>query len=106
MMCFLPADTWIRLVLWMLVGLDIYAMYGIKHSKLEPGKAVRKGDFSLNILGIALAVLSLVTGFWHQQTAGWDTDKTLLIISVIFAIVHFVYYIMRIWRNSAHECKK
>ena len=27
MMCFLPADTWIRLVLWMLIGLDVYASY-------------------------------------------------------------------------------
>ena len=35
MMLFLPADTWIRLVLWMLIGLDIYVCYGIKHSKLE-----------------------------------------------------------------------
>ena len=105
MMCFLPADTWIRLVLWMLIGLDIYAMYGIKHSKLEPGKSVREGDFALNMLGIALSVLSLVTGFWHQQTAGWDADKTLLIISVVFAVVHSVYYIIRMWRNSAKVCK-
>lgn len=35
MMCFLPADTWIRLVLWMLIGLDVYASYGIRHCKLE-----------------------------------------------------------------------
>ena len=35
MMLFLPADTWIRLVLWMLIGLDVYACYGVKHSKLE-----------------------------------------------------------------------
>lgn len=37
MMLFLPADTWIRLVLWMLIGLDIYVGYGMKHSKLEHG---------------------------------------------------------------------
>ena len=100
MMCFLPADTWIRLILWMLIGLDVYALYGIKHSKLELGKSVRKGDGALNMLGIALSLLSVVTGFWHQQTAGWDTDKTLLIISMVFAVVHLVFYLMRIWRNS------
>lgn len=100
MMCFLPADTWIRLVLWMIIGLDIYTAYGIKHSKLEYGKDVRKGDMSLNILGLSLSALSLITGFWHQQTAGWDADKTLLIISVLFAVVHFVFYMLRMWRNS------
>ncbi len=103
MMCFLPADTWIRLVLWMLVGLDIYAVYGIKHSRLEPGKRVRSGEMSLNMLGITLSALCLITGFWHQQTAGWDADKSMLAISIIFAVAHFVYYIMRIWRNQSKK---
>lgn len=100
MMCFLPADTWIRLVLWMLVGLDIYAIYGIKHSKLESGKSVREGEMSLNMLGIALSVLCLITGFWHQQAAGWEADKSMLVISIIFAIIHFTYYVLRIWHNK------
>lgn len=52
MMCFLPADTWIRLVLWMLIGLDIYACYGIKHSKLEGHVPNRKGSNVLNMLGV------------------------------------------------------
>lgn len=33
MMLFLPADTWIRLVLWMLIGLDVYACYGVKQQQ-------------------------------------------------------------------------
>lgn len=100
MMCFLPADTWIRLVLWMLIGLDIYACYGIKHSKLESGQKHRKGDIVLNILGLVLAVLSVITGLWHQQTVGWNTDKTLLTISFIFAFTHCAYYMWRTWKHS------
>ncbi|MBQ8888207.1 MAG: amino acid permease, partial [Bacteroidaceae bacterium] len=76
MMLFLPADTWIRLVLWMLIGLDIYSLYGIKHSKLENNVPRRRGVTVLNALGIAMSVLAVITGLWHQQTAGWDTDKT------------------------------
>lgn len=100
MMCFLAADTWIRLVVWMLIGLDVYACYGIKHSKLGKGEVLRKGDFSLNIIGITLSVLSVVTGLWHQQTIGWNEDKTLLTISFIFAFSHFSYYLYRIWRHA------
>ena len=48
MMLFLPADTWIRLVLWMLIGLDVYACYGVKHSKLEHNVKRRKGLTILN----------------------------------------------------------
>lgn len=100
MMCFLPADTWIRLVLWMLIGLDIYTVYGHKHSKIEPGKTWRKGDGVLNGLGLALAFLSVVTGLWHQQTAGWDADKTMLIIAFVFAFTHLAYYLYRIYKQA------
>lgn len=100
MMCFLPADTWIRLVLWMLIGLDIYANYGHKHSKLEPNRKRRKGDMVLNIMGLVLSVLCIITGLWHQQTVGWDADMTLLTISFVFAFTHCAYYMWRIWKQS------
>jgi APA family basic amino acid/polyamine antiporter len=100
MMVFLPADTWIRLVLWMLVGLDIYALYGVKHSKLEENISRRKGLTVLNSIGIGLSVLSVITGLWHQQTAGWDTDKTLLIISFVFAFTHCAFYTWRMWKQT------
>ena len=100
MMVFLPADTWIRLVLWMLVGLDIYALYGVKHSKMEHNVSRRKGLTVLNSIGIGLSVLSVITGLWHQQTAGWDTDKTLLIISFVFAFTHCAFYVWRMWKQT------
>lgn len=96
MMVFLPADTWIRLVLWMLIGLDIYVSYGIKHSKLGQGQKHRQGTRLLDMIGIALAVLCVITGLWHQQTVGWEADKTLLVISFLFALTHLAFYIHRL----------
>ena len=103
MMLFLPADTWIRLVLWMLIGLDIYVGYGMKHSKLEQGVKNRRGQSALNMIGIALSVLCVITGLWHQQTVGWDESKVLLIISFVFAFTHCAYYMMRIWKGTAKQ---
>lgn len=99
MMLFLPADTWIRLVLWMLIGLDIYVCYGIKHSKLEHMQKHRSGQTTLDMIGITLSVLCVITGLWHQQTVGWSESKVLLIISFVFAFTHLAFYLYRLGKQ-------
>jgi APA family basic amino acid/polyamine antiporter len=32
----LPLDTWIRLLVWLMIGLAIYAAYGARNSRLRP----------------------------------------------------------------------
>ena len=35
LMASLPRDTWVRLVVWLVLGLMVYGAYGIKHSRLR-----------------------------------------------------------------------
>lgn len=99
MMLFLPADTWIRLVLWMIIGLDIYACYGMHHSYIESGRKVRrKGMTFFNNLGIGISALCIVTGFWHQETVGWGADRTMFIVALVFGLVHIGVYGYRLWK--------
>ena len=89
MMVFLPMDTWIRLLVWMLIGMDIYLVYGAKHSHLGNGTDNRKGMKTARLTGIGLCVLLIIAGILHQYTVGFDTDRTLLYISLAFAVTHF-----------------
>ena len=106
LMIFLPADTWIRLVIWMLIGLDIYAAYGIHHSKLEEGVKLRRGNSVLNGLGLGLSILCFITGLWHQQTAGWSSSKILLVIAFAIGASHFAYYMVRIYRQASEKAEQ
>ena len=101
LMLFLPADTWMRLVMWLLIGYDVYSLYGMKHSKMAPADhRTRRGQSVFNVICIALGVLCIVTGFWHQQTVGMNADKTLFILATVFGLVHIAWYTLRLTRKA------
>jgi APA family basic amino acid/polyamine antiporter len=103
MMVFLPMDTWIRLLVWMLIGLDIYLVYGAKNSHLGNGTTNRKGVKIARYTGLGLCILLAIAGLLYQYTVvttgadgvvhkGFDGDKTLLYISIIFAAIHLAVF--------------
>jgi len=100
MMVFLPMDTWIRLLVWMLIGMDIYLVYGAKHSHLGNGTDNRKGMRIARITGLALSGLLILVGYLHQKSVGFDTDRTLFYISVVFAVIHLALYLRKMGRSE------
>lgn len=95
MMLFLPAETWIRLVMWMVLGIDIYSYYGLRHSVIGGGTVRRHGQTILSAIGGFISLLCVITGFWHQQTVGWHEDRTMLWIAVIFGVSHIFFFLVR-----------
>lgn len=96
MMVFLPMDTWIRLLVWMLIGMDVYLAYGVRHSNLGNGTTSRKGMRIARYTGLVLCLLLAIVGFLHQYSVGFDSDHTLLIISLVFAVVHVFVFARRL----------
>ncbi|HET7734151.1 MAG TPA: amino acid permease, partial [Paludibacter sp.] len=99
MMVFLPADTWIRLLIWMVIGLDVYIVYGFKKSKLQT-KIPTSSDLTiLKSTGYVLSVLLTLVALWYQQTAGWDGSKTLLFVALAIALFNGLFIFIKLKKN-------
>lgn len=100
MMVFLPMDTWIRLLVWMLIGMDVYLVYGVKKSNLGNGTSYRKGMRVARYTGIVIAGLLIIAGFLNQYVVGFTSDRILLYISVIFGIMHIGLFASKLSRSE------
>lgn len=91
MMVFLPLDTWIRLIVWMMIGFDLYLFYGMKHSILN------KGNFSLDSFkvvagsGLGMVLALVVVAIIHHMDPNVE-DSFLFYFSLIFAAIHTMIY--------------
>lgn len=92
MMVFLPLDTWIRLIVWMMVGFDMYLFYGMKNSTLNKGLFNRKSYRTVSMTGIVTTVLLVIVAMIHHAMAETD-DNALYMFSMGFAALHFLIYI-------------
>lgn len=96
MMVFLPFDTWIRLLVWMLIGLDVYAFYGLKKSVLNAKNKEFKDKKVLSISGIALSgLLLLLANLHHYMTNESEQDVVFYTVSMVIGIGHLVYFSYR-----------
>jgi len=85
----------------MLIGLDIYLVYGAKNSHLGNGTNNRRGMKVARYTGLALSVLLVVVGLLHQYVVGFDSDRTLLYIAIIFAVIHLGVFARKLGRTDA-----
>jgi len=91
MMVFLPLDTWIRLIVWMMIGFDLYLFYGMKNS------IQNQGNFSLDSYkvvsgsGLGMVLALIVVAFIHHNDPEID-DHFLFYFSMIFAAIHAMIF--------------
>ena len=99
MMVFLPLDTWIRLIVWMMIGIDVYLGYGMRNSVLNKSLIDGKSYRIVSISGICLTAILGVVAMLHHASPETD-DSVLFYFSVIFAIIHLLVYLGVIVKNK------
>lgn len=92
MMVFLPLDTWIRLLVWMIIGFDVYLFYGMSRSKLNSGIFSQRSYSTVSYTGMGTAVILILVAIAHHITAEKD-DSFLFIFSIAFAVLHLILYL-------------
>lgn len=94
MMVSLSIDTWIRLVVWMMVGFDIYIVRSPNHSKLSEDDSLEEKQKTRNVTSCCGLVLCILLAFFtyvhHKSDAGNMTE--LIIFNCIIAF-HLIYYL-------------
>ena len=63
-MASLDVGTWVRLVLWLLLGLGFYFTYGRRHSRLQRERGLIYGPMSRDLAGYGLFLLALGGLVW------------------------------------------
>ncbi len=102
MMVFLPLDTWVRLLVWMIIGINVYLFYGIRNSLLSDNiKATMvKSTKTVSYIGLVLAALLIVVAILHHHLsleataldATVQADFGLYYFSLGFAVLHLIIY--------------
>ncbi|TWP26586.1 amino acid permease [Apibacter muscae] len=105
LMVSLPLDTWIRLVIWMILGFDIYLWYGIKKSIMavkDTDNDRRKSYTITSYCGIFVSIILMILTYLHHKLSDGN-DQILIYFSVIFCVINlliFIYYIYKSKFNS------
>lgn len=93
MMVFLPLDTWIRLIVWMMIGFDLYIFYGMKNSVLNKGNFDHNSYKVVSLSGLGMVVALVVVAIVHHADPNID-DAFLYYFSLVFSAIHAVIYFM------------
>lgn len=101
LMVSLPLESWNRLIIWMMLGFDIYVFYGVKKSVLSEVKQAKSSKalyWSSLLLAVVLILISYIHYINIESPSG--SDRGLLTGFVAFSLIHIVIYLFVLLKNK------
>ena len=102
MMVFLPLDTWIRLLVWMLIGFDVYLLYSMKNSHLNKDNVFNKSYRFVSYIGLSIVAVLIIVALLHHNNPAED-DSGLYYFSMGFAALQTVIFIITSMKGKKKE---
>jgi APA family basic amino acid/polyamine antiporter len=101
MMLYLPLETWTRLIIWMLLGMDVYYLYGSKHSCLRNGVPLPDKDrrFVARVAVILAGLLVAIATLCYAT----ESNKVSFFLFLAFSLVHILAYKSKLLVRSCRE---
>jgi hypothetical protein len=90
----LPLDTWLRLIIWMAIGLVIYGSYGYRRSAIQLAAGTQR---DAKPLGILLLVSAVLLGWWIS----YETTGAVLWVGGVLAVLLALVGVMNLVRRPA-----
>jgi basic amino acid/polyamine antiporter, APA family len=95
MMVGLGWTNWLRLIMWMVIGFDLYLLYGMKNSVLNNGTIEMDGIKKISLIGILLSIAIAILSYMEN-----DESNMFSKVAIVFGIVHAVFYLVMFFRKK------
>jgi APA family basic amino acid/polyamine antiporter len=75
----------------MIIGLDVYLLYGMKKSFLNKGLFGTSGYKVVSISGMVMSILLIAIAITHHYFAT-ENDNGLYYFSLVFSVIHIILF--------------
>lgn len=99
-------ENWSRLIIWLIIGFDVYLMYSLKNSHLAEGGTEKQKASIVSLLGVGLVLMLIVMTLFHYAKdmgalfSGFVKDEVFFYFVLLFAVIHFIGFLFGYIKNK------
>jgi APA family basic amino acid/polyamine antiporter len=99
-------ENWSRLIIWLIIGFDVYLLYSLNNSHLAQADTSHKKTRIVSLLGLGLAAMLMIMTLIHYAAAlkeifsSFDKNEMFFYFIFIFSMLHVLFYLIKYFRSK------